>query len=242
MKKIEMDHSSINELLEKIRENLYSAKGIPEKIEYKVNPSVDLKKEEKVKIVFSEKAWKRMWALVDKATDEVGWYGTVMREDEKTFHIEDLLLCPQTVTGVTVTTDDLEFSNWSNGLDDDTFNHMRFYGHSHVRMGTTPSVTDENFYQNKLYNLQDFYIFGIFNKSNNYWFNIYDVENNVLYENKDIEVEYYMSEESAWAEEQIKDYVKKYAAPATNNFNKSAGVSNYSDIWKNWRGFYDEYE
>lgn len=238
MKKIKLTPEIIDEFVERIRENLSSAKGIPEKVEYKVNPSVSLEKGKKAKVVFTDKAWNRMWALVSKADKEIGWYGVVEREDEKTFIIKDILLCPQQVDNTVVKTDDLEFSNWSNSLDDDTFNHMRFYGHSHVRMGTSPSGTDTNFQQNTLHNINDFYIFGIFNKNDAYWFNIFDVENNILYENADIEVEYYMSEENVWAEEQIKEFVTEYTKPDIKTSNRGYS-NNYDDIWKGWRSLYE---
>lgn len=234
MKKISIGREELETYMEEVRKKLFSEKGIPDSITLKTNESVLLKKEEKVEIAFTNEAYKKMNALVDKAEKEIGWYGIVQRESEKKFVINDIFLVPQTVTGVTVQTDDKEYVDWINGLPDEVINNMRFYGHSHVRMGCSPSGTDAVHYKNMIQNCNDFYIFGIFNKSGSYWFNIYDIENNTLYENSDITYVYYVTPEETWAEEQIEKYVKEKKYDYGNSNFKSAPKEKGKDSWGSW--------
>lgn len=248
MKKIVMDTTAVDELLSRIKQDLGQAKGLPEKIDYVLNPSMTLPDDQKVELVFENDAMKKMDALIEECADEIGWYATVEREGDKRFIIKDIFLVPQVVTGVTVTTDDEEYTKWSQELDDDTFNSMRFYGHSHVNMGCYPSATDTNHYSNMIQNVRDFYIFGIFNKRGAHWLNIYDIENNVLYEDKDIIYKYYVDKYSTWAKDQIKKYVTKQVyTPATttvwpkkyNGNTNYAKPSSHGSWYSGWNG--DDY-
>lgn len=256
MKKIVMDSTAVEQLLDKIKLDLTQAKGLPDKIDYSLNPSITLTEDQKVEVVFENEAMKKMDALIEECSDEIGWYGTVVREGEKRFIIKDIFLMPQTVTGATVTTDDAEYAAWNQSLDDDTFNSMRFYGHSHVNMGCFPSTTDSTHYSNMVQNLRDFYIFGIFNKRGAHWFNIYDVENNVLYEDKDILYRYYVGAFNTWAKEQIEKYVKKktytyangvggYSGKYTGNVYAGAAQkgkpSSHGSWYSGWNGNGDDY-
>lgn len=174
-------------------------------------PLTQIKDGEKAEVIFTTTANKKLIALVDQCNKEVGWHGTVVRDPEKRnrFIIEDLLVFPQTVTAATVTPDETEYAMWLGGLDDETFNKLRFHGHSHVRMACNPSGVDTEYQENILQNLKDFYIFGIFNKHGSNWMLIYDIENNILYEDKDIIYSCNESEEEVWAAEQIKEFVKE---------------------------------
>lgn len=261
MKKIKMDGTSIEQLMLKIKQDLEQRRDLPDKIDFTVNPSITLTEDQKVEVIFENDASRKMDALIDSCEKEIGWYATVMRENEKRFIIKDIIVFPQTVTGATVTTDDLEYSAWMESLDDETFNSLRFYGHSHVRMTCTPSGVDTAHFSNMLQNLRDFYIFGIFNKRGEYWMNIYDVENNTLYENKDIIYKYFVTEYSKWADEQIKNLVKEksytYATPqsgksypgsnvyynqgkSNQNVNKPANKGQHGSWYEGWDGEYYE--
>lgn len=252
MKKIKMDAEAINQLMEKIKQDLIQKKGVPDKIDYTLNPSITLTDDQKVEVIFENEASKKMDALIDEAKKEIGWYATVERESEKRFIVKDIVLFPQTVTGATVTTDDAEYQNWMDSLDDETFNSLRFYGHSHVNMGCYPSGVDTTHFSNMLQNLNDFYIFGIFNKRGEYWMNIYDVENNILYEDKDIVYKYFTTKYDTWAKDQIKEYVKENVTtyPQTysggycgnyGSYGKKAGTGVQKGNWYDgWDGEYYE--
>lgn len=234
MKKIKMTETDLRTFIESVKAKFADKKGVPTKITLETNPSSKLADADKVSVIFENDAYKKMNALIKETSKEVGWYGTVERVDIKTFVIKDILVCPQTVTTTTVTTDDTEFSEWQNALSDEVFNSMRFYGHSHVKMGVTPSGTDNVFQDDILQNVNDFYIFGIFNQYNASWFNIYDVANNILYEKDDIKYEYYVDPEQEWAKEQLKKYVKEqnvtYGTKPTGTTYYSGGNGGYNGI------------
>ena len=90
-------------------------------------------------LYFTPMAWIKMTALVSEFSTEVQWHGLVRRLSECEFEIYDILVPPHTVTAATVTSDQEKYSNWINGLDDETFNALRFHGHSHVNMPVSPS-------------------------------------------------------------------------------------------------------
>lgn len=248
MKKIMMQQNDVAEFIDKIKAMLLGDKGIPDKLNLDVNASVKLKEEDKVEILFENDAYKKMNALIqnwDKENKEIAWYGTVERTSEKQFLIKDIIMFPQTVSGVTVQTDDMEYTNWINGLPDEMFNSMRFYGHSHVRMGCSPSKIDSDHYKSMIQNCHDFYIFGIFNKNatNNYWFNIYDITNNILYENDDIIYKYLITPADMWAEAQIKEFVKEekpYVPSTYGNYGKKNDKKGNND-WDYYSRWNKEY-
>lgn len=144
-------------------------------------------------IYITASAYLKMLTYVLTTEKELAWHGTVLTDLEKhpnKYFITDVFLYPQTVTGATVTTDQEKYNTWTQDLDDDTFNNMRFQGHSHVRMGVTPSGVDTTFYEDLVQNLHngEFYIFMILNKSQDMYFRIYDTKNNIMYDKEDITV------------------------------------------------------
>lgn len=193
---------------------------------------------------FMDCAWQKMHALVRESNKEIGWHGTAVRGEEKdTYIIRDIVMFPQTVTGVTVNTDQAEYSKWAENLDDDTFNTLRMQGHSHVNMGVTPSGEDTKLFKEFLGRLPDgdFYIFLIWNKKGDRTIKIFDTKTNICFDTSDVDVEV---EEDATGVQQFLDkafeYVKEYAAPAptaTSNYSSSrswyeygtGGISSYQN-------------
>ena len=129
----------------------------------------ELKKDDRCALIyFTPMAWIKMTALVSEFSTEVQWHGLVRRLSEFEFEIYDILVPPHTVTSATVTSDNEKYSNWINGLDDESFNALRFHGHSHVNMAVTPSVTDKDYRKDVITQLPNpnenndmFYIFLI---------------------------------------------------------------------------------
>ena len=156
----------------------------------------DTKDHRKAILVFSQKAWIKMYALINNFQSEVEWHGTVERINASSFKINDILIFPHTATGATVTSNQQEYEAWLDSLDDDTFNALRFHGHSHVDMGVTPSGVDET-YRNKVLNnfgtpndqTDLFYIFLIANKKGAINAEIYDLQNNALYDTEEIVID-----------------------------------------------------
>ena len=151
----------------------------------------------KATVQITQKAYRKMLALVTEFSDEVGWHGTVSRSDDAVYIIEDIFVYPQEVTGSTVNTDQESYTKWLYNLDEDTFGKLRMQGHSHVNMGVSPSGVDDRHRQQILDQLDDsmFYIFMIWNKKLDMHTLIYDMERNILYEDKDIEVKILDDEE-----------------------------------------------
>ena len=148
----------------------------------------EVKDDRKATLKFSEKAWMKIFALVHTYSTEVEWHGVVDRVSTNTFYIKDVLIFPHKVTGATVTSDQTEYEKWLDTLDNETFNALRFHGHSHVNMGVTPSGVDMTYRHNILNNFGTpsetsdlFYIFLIFNKRGDISGEIYDLQNNALY-------------------------------------------------------------
>lgn len=144
-------------------------------------------------VYFSPVAWAKMHLLIQKMDKEVAWHGLAYRVEDAqdTYVITDILVYPQEVTGATVTTDQVKYQTWLMGHDDETFNNIRFQGHSHVNMGVSPSGVDTSLYDSILEQLDDdmFYIFMIWNKWAEKWIKVYDMKTNVLFETADVTVD-----------------------------------------------------
>ena len=227
MRPIKVNETKVNEIVEAIRTNLLNSKFCKETIALNFDLKTIGTDKENATVIFKEVAYRKMEALIQKCSEEVGWHGTVTKVGN-TYTIEDILVFPQYVTGSTVTPDQTEYALWMGGLDNDTFNKLKFHGHSHVNMGVTPSGVDTEFQSNILNNLNSFYIFGIFNKKDANWMTIFDVEDNIIYDDKDINLICEGLETQEWADEMIKENVKKktYATAAAVTHVNYGGYSN----------------
>lgn len=145
---------------------------------------------DKANIIIKTEAKEKMLALVNSVSTEIAWHGLAKKLEKGVYEIYDILVYPQTVTPVTVSTDQEKYEAWLLSLDDDTFNNLRMQGHSHVNMGVSPSGTDLSHQKCTVYNLtkEDFYIFLILNKKGDIYARIFDVKDNMIYEKSDINV------------------------------------------------------
>lgn len=145
----------------------------------------------KAKVVLEPTAFSKICLLMYNTDKEIGWHGLITRDeaDPNLFHVEDVILYPQTVTSVTVQTDDAKYSNWVVELPNEQFDKLRFHGHSHVNMGVTPSGTDLTYYSSLIRQFKDgFYVFMIINKKMEIFCQVYDFDNNSMYETDEVEV------------------------------------------------------
>lgn len=158
-----------------------------------------LQNEPKAKLFITAPAYLKMMLYVKDTDTEIAWHGTAVRTTANTtqltaeFLIKDVFLYPQIVRSVTVDTDQEKYNQWVTELDDETFNNMRFQGHSHVNMGVTPSGVDTEYYNSILDTLKieqpdSFYIFTVMNKRGEMYLIIYDLAKNIVYSKEDIEV------------------------------------------------------
>ncbi len=106
----------------------------------------------KPRIIVSRQAYALMTLYVEIAQQEVGWLGTVKRLPSGDFLIEKCFLFKQQVHETETEISNEGFSDLSMELLDGVeegdeadwdVNKLRFWGHSHVHMGTSPSMTDE---------------------------------------------------------------------------------------------------
>lgn len=142
-------------------------------------------------IFYTTGAWLKLQHIISYCDKEVAWHGLVKRNEQKKdeFIVYDIEVYPQTVTGATVNTDQVKYQMWLMDHDDEVFSDIRMQGHSHVRMGVTPSTVDTNHQEQILEQLgdNDYYIFQIWNKDGRVWSKIYDMEENIMYETSDVE-------------------------------------------------------
>jgi hypothetical protein len=177
------DDEFLQKTLACIRQQLMGYKGDDGKISVTITlPEA----EAKTKILFTPSAYAKMVWLVQHTDTEVGWHGTCERV-EGGFLISDIFCYPQTVTGSTVTTNEVKYKEWMDSLPDDVFNKLRFHGHSHVNMPTHPSATDDEYRKGILSQLDDdmFYVFLILNKKGEKSLVVYDLANNIQYSTND---------------------------------------------------------
>lgn len=189
-KLIRMGEDDWKKLAEDMVEDMKKRKVYNGNFQYEVKmPSV----ERTAKIVFTLPAFTKMMALLMVFDKEVGWYCTCRRSEEENdeYIVDDVLVFPQTVTSVTVDSDDEKRTAWFDSLPVETLLSIKCDCHSHVNMSTSPSGTDDKDMRAVFDNIpQDgFRIFMIWNKSLEYWAAIYDVQKNVIFESDEIEVE-----------------------------------------------------
>ena len=120
-----------------------------------------------------------MCLIVEMAPKEVGWLGTIDRMPSGNFYIDEIFVPEQEVTGAeTDPTDEGQFKVMNElaemgeeGMK--KIERLRFWGHSHVHMGTSPSGTDENTPFNYQRLGLPWFIRGIFNKLGRAEFTVY---------------------------------------------------------------------
>lgn len=213
---------------------------------------------EKAVISFTTHAWSKVIALVDGFSTEVQWHGLVSRKSKSEFQVFDIVVFPQQVSGVRVTSEDEEYNKWISELDDDTFYHLKFHGHSHVNMPCGPSSTDMEYRHNIVGNIpkpidneDSFYIFMIFNKRREFTGEIYDVTNNVLYENADITLKTPLDDWMVEAKKQVSEIkstvpeskiaITSYVSKDNGNKKSQSKVNDnhHSKLWEEYRSYWD---
>jgi hypothetical protein len=132
------------------------------------------------KIFVSKDAYEDMFQLVDIVNKEVGWLGTVEKTESNDYLIKEIFLFEQKSHHTTCNITEEGLGNWAMNMmefrpDDgmDIVNSVRFWGHSHVWMGTSPSGQDDAQMDVFAKSCEDFFIRGIINKSGRMEFTLY---------------------------------------------------------------------
>jgi hypothetical protein len=223
MKHITLTEDIIEKTMAAFRKQLYKSYANVDKMEISIPTKFTLPKEQRPSVTVTTLANAKMKKLIAMCDKEVAWHGTVRYEaDINSYIIEDIFVFPQEVTAGTATATD-DYAQWTMDLDDETFNHMRFHGHSHVNMGVFPSAVDSNYQQDLVDKINDFYIFAIYNKRGDYVIWIYDVANNVCYDKTDIDYDIELDEVTAWATTEVAAKVKERAPAVTTTLTTPVG-------------------
>jgi len=217
-RKLQMNNEEVALLLRDIQCDILESRFQSDEIKISYKLSKDSRR---AKLIFAPKAWIKMFGLIHEYSSEVEWHGIAERIDFSTFLIKDILIFPHVVTATTVVSDQEKYEAWLNELDDETFNELRFHGHSHVEMSTNPSSVDMEYRRKILNNFgtptaEDdyYYIFLIGNKKHSITAQVYDLSNNALYDSDEIDISVmtgdgkYLSDFIAEAKEVVEE--KKY--------------------------------
>lgn len=244
-KKIFMSESDAKTLQENVQKKIIDffeelkkrrfQKDIDKEIKFGIKID-EVKDDREAILLFSPKAWIKMFSLINNFTGEVEWHGTVERLDKNCFIVNDILIFPHTVTSTTVTSDQAEYEEWLNSLDDKTFNSLRFHGHSHVNMNVNPSGVDMEYRKNVLNNFSTpkkdtdyFYIFFIGNKNGQISSEIYDLQNNALYSSEEIDIRVLFDDDEDLDDfiEESKSVVKEIKYSSYGKSQPSSGYGKY---------------
>lgn len=177
-------------------------------------------------IVVSKCAANKMYLIVDNCDEEVGWLGTADQIGPNTFKIDDIFLLRQNVHSTTTEIDPEainEFYHETLGKEggQDLCNRIRFWGHSHVDMPTSPSSQDDNQMEEFRESNNPWFIRGILNKHGKIEFSLY------LYELEMIvrDVPWHFEEPEipdAIREQILKDIKEKVQSKETNSIMKTS--------------------
>lgn len=99
------------------------------------------------RVVFTHEAMEKQRHLVDLCEVEVGWLGTVER-NANVFTVTEIHVFDQEVSAATTNLDASALSEYGAKLMEeerfDDIERIRYWGHSHHDMGTSPSAQDES--------------------------------------------------------------------------------------------------
>ena len=146
-----------------------------------------------IELFINPVAYAKMMIIVKNENVEAAWHGIIERPSPNVFHLQDILVYPQINSAALTTSTDEEYTEWLLHYltaEDDTFEKMKFHGHSHVNMAVTPSSIDQQYRESILATLdkEAFYVFLIINKRQEVNVEIYDRKAGIVYENSDITV------------------------------------------------------
>jgi proteasome lid subunit RPN8/RPN11 len=138
-------------------------------------------------VVFDQRAYEWIRAIVDQHDSEVGFYAFVDRRDDNSFFIRDVYYPKHDlVSGATCEISpegqtDLMVSLVEKDREDDIVN-LKVWGHSHVNMGVTPSGQDHNQAVDMAKSNGDYIVRLIVNKRREIGISIYDYANNLIFD------------------------------------------------------------
>jgi len=142
----------------------------------------DKEKYEDPKIMILKDAYTKLNKYSTAKNVEIMLFGIVDRKDN-IYTITDFIVPPQTSnSGVFVTTHDKKYAEWLQNMPREERQKLRLHYHTHPKMGTSPSGTDQETIQDKVENINDFYIRMIGNEKQEFHIDLFDMANKMLFE------------------------------------------------------------
>lgn len=143
------------------------------------------------KLYIKYEALLKMNQIVNTCTAEVGWLGSV-EEKDRVFYVTDVFLLKQKVTGVTTELDEEALSDLLLQMvneDQEKYNTIKLWGHSHVKMEVNPSSQDDETFK-EYYQDNPFFIRLIANQKEDMRIDIAIREDGLIYHRVPWEVVY----------------------------------------------------
>lgn len=184
-------------------------------------------------IYITADAYIKMTALIQKYDTEVAAHFLV-RNIDRQYIIHDVLIFPQTVTGVTVDGIDIDYQTWLHNVPEEQFKELRGHVHSHVEMGVTPSGVDEHYYTGLMSQVSDYYLTMVTNKKQDYHIRLYDVTNNILY--TDLTFKILLSNDKA-VNDWLADYKELIVKPTIHHARVAAPNDAYDSAYSLYEGY-----
>lgn len=159
--------------------------------------------------------------IVQLSTDEIGWIGTV-RQEGFNFIIEKVTVPKQ---GVHATTTEIDGEGLVQIMDEEPefdLSAFRYWGHSHVNMGVTPSGQDMETLESFVESC-DWFIASIHNKKDEIFGYMINKKTGYIYTGVPVHVLYPEPEESRDWEAVIKERVTKIGWGGKTNWGKNWG-------------------
>ena len=181
----------------------------------------------KPRILLTPDVQEDMYHLVNIVDKEVGWLGSVEKIGND-YLIKEIFLLDQESSAATCEITEEGMSSWANEILSsrpdgmEVVNTLRFWGHSHVRMGTSPSGQDDAQMAIFSSTCEDFFIRGILNKYGRIEFTLYLYECGVIIEDCEWGIHYpetTMHREEKWKEEIKLKVREKTFAYMNSHFN-----------------------
>jgi hypothetical protein len=136
-------------------------------------------------ILINPNALAKMQLYVDNCDEEVGWLGTALKQNGMIL-IDDMFLFQQEVHSTTteITPEGLsafgeEIMKLESGME--VWNNLKVWGHSHVRMSTSPSSQDDSQMEKFAENGHDWFIRIIANKNGSLRVDLYEYSQGIIY-------------------------------------------------------------
>lgn len=134
-------------------------------------------------VFYTDEAWESLWYIINKSKKEVGWLGLVDIFDDGDYLITDIYIPPQEVDAANTDIAPEAMATLAMQIIDEGKDpsKLRYWGHSHVNMGVSPSHTDEKQVDEYL-ETADMFIRGIYNKRGESKVDVYDKNKNYIFQ------------------------------------------------------------